>query len=190
MTQQLNHRQIAWRVAQDLPQGTHVLLGGGMPQLVPGYVADRGGIVFESDERMRETRARGEPYDARIFDYYVVGAREVSQAGDLVEHAAARQDASVAKSFVHTGIPRVLVMAEYFAPDGRPTLVPQCSGQPGCARCVTTLYTDLAVLDLREGKAWLREIVEGITLHVLQAETDVPLHVAPGLRLLHAPDLR
>lgn len=177
MTQQLTHRQIAWRVAQDLPRGAHVRLGAGMPLLVPDYVAADSGVMFEHGA------------DAIALDYCVLGAREVAQNGDFVTSEVAQHSPSaavlpdLAAKALH-----VFVMAAYFAPDGRPTLVPQCTLAPSAARCVTTLFTDIAVIDLRDGKAWLREIVEGITLHVLQSETDVQLHVAPDLRLLHAPE--
>lgn len=171
MTQQPTHKQIAWRVAQELPRGAHVRLGAGMPLLVPGYVATESGIVFES----------GHVDTAQRVDHCIVGAREVTQNGDFVAFEETQCDVA--------GVRHVFVIADYFARDGRPTLVPQCTSTPTATQCVTRLFTDLAVIDLHDGKAWLREIVEGITLHVLQAETDVELHVAPGLRLLHAPKL-
>ena len=175
MTQQLTDRQIAWRVAQDLPRDACVHLGAGMPLLVPDYVAHERGMVFERGT-VRATSTAG---------YRILGASEVAPNGDLVAHEAPAADEPSARS----GAPHVFVMATYFAPNGRPTLVPECSAAPTAAGCVT-LYTDIAVFELRDGKAWLREIIEGITLHALQAETDVQLHVAPYLRLLQAPDLR
>jgi acyl CoA:acetate/3-ketoacid CoA transferase beta subunit len=54
---------------------------------------------------------------------------------------------------------------------------------------VSTVYTAIAVLNLIDGKVWLREIIEGITLQTLQAETDVQLHVSPRLALLGPPAL-
>lgn len=176
MTQQLTHKQIAWRAAQELPRGAYVRLGAGMPLLVPDYVAAGSGIVFES----RSVDG------AQRVDYCVLGAREVAPNGDVVTYEVAHEEA---QRDVVSGARHVFVMADYFARDGRPTLVPQCTSPPSATQRVTTLFTDIAVIDLRDGKAWLREIVEGITLHVLQAETDVQLHVAPGLRLLQAPDL-
>ena len=193
MTQQLNRQQIAWRVAQDLPRGSHVKLGPGMPLLVPDHVADECGIVFERGSYTDGAQAHGTARTVQHFDYCLVGAREVAQNGDLLECDASEKDTSLrtpAARHCAAGAAHVFVMTEYFAPDGRAVLVPQCSMPPCCERCVTTLYTDIAVLDLHGGKAWLREIIEGITLAVLQAETDVQLHVAPDLRLLHAPALR
>ena len=193
MTQQLSRQQIAWRVAQDLPRDTHVMLGPGMPLLVPGHVADGGGIVFERASFTADALAQEKSRTAQRFDFCVVGAREVAQNGDLLACDASEKDTSLrtpAAGNCAAGTAHVFVMTEYFAPDGRALLVPQCSMPPCCERCVTRLYTDIAVLDLHGGKAWLREIIEGITLHVLQAETDVQLHVAPDLRLLHAPALR
>lgn len=193
MTQQLSRQQLAWRVAQDLPRGAHVMLGPGMPRLMLDHVADGCGIVFERGDFPAEVLAQDRARNAQRIDYCVVGAREVAQNGDLLACEAPEKDTALRTRATRNsaaGAAHVFVMTEYFAPDGCPVLVPQCSMPPCCERCVTRLYTDIAVLDLQGGKAWLREIIEGITLHVLQAETDVQLHVAPGLRLLHAPALR
>lgn len=180
---QLNHRQIAARVARDLPHGAFVRLGAGLPLLVPDHVAADSGIVFEP--------SRGIGEQVRAADYLVLGAREVAQNGDVLAPDAAYEPATLAELQNAAAVAsHVFVMADFSGPDGLPTLVPQCSMTPTATACVTRLYTDIAVFDLRDGEAWLREIVEGITLHVLQAETDVQLRVAEDLRLLKVPDLR
>jgi 3-oxoadipate CoA-transferase beta subunit len=181
MTQQLNPRQIAWRVAQDLPRAAYVQLGCDMALLVPDYVANDSGMVFE-----RGLAGHVPVPGEHRGEYYLLGAREVAENGDVVV------DAPDEHALAHLGTapsPQVFIMANYFRQDGRPTLVPECTAAPHAAGCATRLYTDIAVIDLHDGKAWLREIGEGLTLLVLQAETDVELHVAPDLRLLKAPAL-
>ncbi len=87
------------------------------------------------------------------------------------------------------GAKQVFVMMEYFAKDGSAKIVEQCNLPLTGLKCVTTIYTDIAVLDLINGKVFVREIIEGITLHSLQAETDVELHVSEQLGLLKPPAL-
>lgn len=182
---QLNHRQIAMRVARDLPRGAFVRLGSGLPLLVPGYVASDTGIVFARDGENAEGAPPGH------VDYLVLGAREVAQNGDCVVPDAPHDPAALARLQEAAGTARhVCAIASFFGPDGRPVLVPQCSMVPHATGCVTRLYTDIAVFDLRNGEAWLREIAEGITLYVLQAEIDVQLRVAEDLKLLEVPNSR
>jgi 3-oxoadipate CoA-transferase, beta subunit len=47
--QQLTRQQIAWRVAQDIPEGSYVNLGSGMPLLVSDYVPAGREIIFHSE---------------------------------------------------------------------------------------------------------------------------------------------
>lgn len=170
MTQQLTTQQIAWRVAQDMPSGSCAYLGSGMPLLVRGYVAAGHRISFYGENSLRAGR----------FDYCVLGADEVAENGDL-----ASRDLSNAPAAAKY----ILAMMEYFAKDGSARIVPNCTLPLTGSNCVTTVYTDIAVLDLTEGKVWVRELIEGITLHTLQAETDIQLQISPQLKLLNAPQL-
>src|SRR5688572_226098 len=47
--QQLTRQQIAWRVAQDIPEGSYVNLGSGMPLMVSDYVPAGREIIFHSE---------------------------------------------------------------------------------------------------------------------------------------------
>jgi len=46
---QLTRRQVAWRLAQDIGDGSYVNLGIGMPELVANYIPDGREIVFHSE---------------------------------------------------------------------------------------------------------------------------------------------
>lgn len=221
---QLTRQQIAWRVAQDLPEGAYVNLGSGMPLLVSDYVPAGREIIFHSENGLLGIgpRQSGATKDLNLInagnvpvtllpggayfnqadsfvmvrggrlDYSVLGAYEVAENGDLAnwDLPASRKAAAVGGAMdLAAGAKHVLVMMEYFAKDGRAKIVPRCSLPLTGKNCVTTVYTDIAVLDLVQGKVVLRELIEGITLHTLQAETEVQLHVAPQLRLLQAPAL-
>lgn len=83
---------------------------------------------------------------------------------------------------------QVLLMMELFAKDGSCKLL-SGSSLPLTGLEVSSVYTDLAVFDFHHGQLTLREIVEGSTLRVLQAEIDTDFLVSPHLQLLQAPKL-
>jgi 3-oxoadipate CoA-transferase beta subunit len=177
---QLTHQQIAWRVARDLPEGSHVNLGSGIPLMVSDYVPTGRKIIFHRENGLLHIGPRqiGAP-----LDYSVLGACQVGENGDL-----ASRDLPAGHKAPAVDAKHVFVMMEYFAKDGSAKIVPKCTLPLTGQRCVTTIYTDIAVLDLIDGKVWLRELIEGITLYTLQAETEVQLRVSPMLRLLQVPE--
>ena len=126
------------------------------------------------------------------IDITVLGAYQVAENGDLAnwDLPAGRKAPAVGGAMdLAAGAKQVFVMMEYFAKDGSCKILPQCTLPLTGQECVTTIYTDIAVLDLINGKVVVRELIEGITLHTLQAETEVQLHVSPNLRLLQPPAL-
>jgi 3-oxoadipate CoA-transferase beta subunit len=218
----LTRQQMAWRVAQDIPDGSCVNLGSGMPLMVSDYVPAGREVVFHSENGLlgvgpRQTSAVKDMnlvnagnipvtllpggsffHHADSFamvrgghlDYSVLGAYQVAENGDLAnwDLPQGRKAPAVGGAMdLAVGAKHVFVMMEYFAKDGSAKLVPRCNLPLTGLGCVTTLYTDIAVLDLVAGKVIVRELIEGITLQTLQAETDVQLHVSPTLALLKTP---
>lgn len=49
MSLRLSRRQIAWRVAQDIPDGAYVNLGIGMPEMVSDHLPEDREIIFHSE---------------------------------------------------------------------------------------------------------------------------------------------
>ena len=49
MSPRLSRRQIAWRVAQDIPDGAYVNLGIGMPEMVSDHLPENREIIFHSE---------------------------------------------------------------------------------------------------------------------------------------------
>ena len=47
MTGKLTRRQVAWRIAQDIGDGTYVNLGIGQPELVSNYIPEGREIVLD-----------------------------------------------------------------------------------------------------------------------------------------------
>ena len=126
------------------------------------------------------------------IDISVLGAYQVAANGDLAnwDLPGGRKTPAVGGAMdLAVGSKQVFVMMEYFAKDGSCKIVPECTLPLTGKGCVTTIYTDIAVLDLIDGKVILRELIEGISLQTLQAETDLELQVSPRLTLLSPPPL-
>lgn len=183
----LNHAQIAWCIARDLPEGAVVNLGSGMPLLIPDHVPADRAIVFHAGNGLSGGGVhQAEPPTMGHVDISVLGACEVSGRGDLaIRHLPAAGGAMEPA----TGAKQIFAMMELFTKEGRPRLVPDCSLPLTGQCCITRVYTDLAVFELGNGQVMLSGLVEGITLYTLQAELDVELQVSPSLRLLQAPVL-
>ena len=52
MSDGLNRKQVAWRIAQDIEDGAYVNLGIGQPERVANYLPDDREIVFHSENGM------------------------------------------------------------------------------------------------------------------------------------------
>ncbi len=222
MSYSLNRQQIAWRVAQDIPDGAYVNLGSGMPLMVADHVPAGREVIFHSENGLLGVGPRQlqEPIDRNLInagnmpvtllpggaffhhcdsfamvrgghlDISVLGAYQVAENGDLAnwDLPQGRKAPAVGGAMdLAVGAKKLFVMMEYFAKDGTCKIVPQCTLPLTGQRCVTTIYTDIAVLDLIDGKVVLRELIDGITLYTLQAETPVDLLVSPQLRLMQVP---
>jgi 3-oxoadipate CoA-transferase beta subunit len=222
--QQLNRRQIAWRLAQDIPEGSVVNLGAGMPLLVSEYLPQDREIIIHSENGllgigpkqpgpvfdMNQINAGNVPvtllpgasffHHADSFhmirgghiDICVLGAYEVAENGDLANWSLPGGEKAPAVGGamdLAAGARQTFVMMELFARDGTPKLVPACTLPLTGSRCVSSIYTDIAVFDLYGGKVHIREIIEGITLSTLQAELDIELEISPALALLGTPVL-
>ncbi|MEX2453909.1 MAG: 3-oxoacid CoA-transferase subunit B [Rhodospirillaceae bacterium] len=71
MTDRLSRRQVAWRVAQDIPDGSYVNLGIGMPEQVANYLPEGREIVFHSENGIL---GMGPEPGANEVDYDLINA--------------------------------------------------------------------------------------------------------------------
>lgn len=155
----LTPRQLAWRLAQDLPSSPALWFGVGLPQ-----------------QLLEFSPAPVSGNDGHSIELAVLAADEVSASGQYCG------------AVVVPGVAReVWIMAPLYREDGKPTLVEQCSGALSGGLRATRLYTDIAVFEFTDGKVSVRALIEGITLQTLQMELDVELHVSPQLTLLQIP---
>ncbi len=114
----------------------------------------------------------------RHLDYCVLGAFQVSVAGDLANWHTGAPDAIPAVGGamdLAVGAKHVLVMMEHLTKSGESKLVERCSYPLTGARCVSRIYTDLAVIDVKPDGLHVVDMVEGLAFEELQRLSGVPL---------------
>jgi 3-oxoadipate CoA-transferase beta subunit len=112
------------------------------------------------------------------LDICVLGAFQVSTSGDLANWHTGAEDAIPAVGGamdLAIGAKQVFVIMELFTRDGQCKLVEKCSYPLTGIGCVTVVYTDYAVFDLRDGSVSVREIFGGLSLEQLATLTGLPL---------------
>jgi 3-oxoadipate CoA-transferase, beta subunit len=111
------------------------------------------------------------------LDVCVLGAFQVSAAGDLANWHTGAPDAIPAVGGamdLAIGAKQVFVMMTLFAKDGSAKLVPTCTYPLTGLRCVSRVYTDLAVFDINADGVTVRETY-GISRVELAQRLDVTL---------------
>jgi 3-oxoadipate CoA-transferase beta subunit len=115
------------------------------------------------------------------LDICVLGAFQVSRTGDLANWHTGAPDAIPAVGGamdLATGAKRVFVMMEHQTKTGESKIVDQCTYPLTGMRCVSRVYTDLAVIDITDDGLMVRDMAPGLTLDELQRITGVPLRAA------------
>ena len=113
----------------------------------------------------------------------VLGGFQVSAGGDLANWTVPASGIGGIGGAMDlaAGRARVLVIMFHLTRDGRPKLVERCTYPLTAAACVSTVVSDLAVIDIADGGFVLREVAPGVTVDELQQVTGAPLRVAPDV---------
>ena len=118
------------------------------------------------------------------LDLCVLGAFQVSRHGDLANWHTGEPDAIPAVGGamdLAIGAKDVYVLMELLTRDGQSKLVDQCSYPLTGLRCVTRLYTDVAVFALKDGEVWLHDDLVGLGAEALSKMTGQTIRTgAPG----------
>jgi 3-oxoadipate CoA-transferase beta subunit len=210
----LERKQMAARVARDIPEGAYVNLGIGLPTMVADYLpaSDKSGreIIVHSENGILGVGPKPAPGQededlmnagkepvtlltggayfhhadsfamirGRHLDFAILGAFQVSVAGDLANWHTGGADAIPAVGGamdLAVGAKKVLVMMEHLTKSGESKIVERCSYPLTGARCVDRVYTDLAVIDVKADGLHVVEMVEGLDFNELQRLSGVPL---------------
>jgi 3-oxoadipate CoA-transferase beta subunit len=113
------------------------------------------------------------------IDICVLGAFQVAANGDIANWHTGEPDAIPAVGGamdLAAGAKQVFVTMEHLTKKGESKIVERCSYPLTGVRCVTRIYTDLAVIEVKSDGLHLVEIVaEGLSFDELQRLNGVPL---------------
>ncbi len=192
-TEPLTKSEIAKRIASDIPSGSYVNLGIGLPTLVSNFIEPDSDIILHTENGMLGmgpeaiandidlelinagkipvTELPGASYfhHADSFamirgghiDICVLGAFQVSFSGDLANwHAGDPNDIpSVGGAMdLASGATETFVMMTLFDKSGKSKLVKECTAPLTAVDCVNRIYSDMAIIDISEGKIEVREV--------------------------------
>ena len=205
----LGKDELAAVVARDIPAGSFVNLGIGLPTQVGNHLPAGGGVVLHTENGMlgMGPEAQGDAVDPDLvnagkvpvtelpgasyfhhadsfammrgghLDVCVLGAYQVSAAGDLANWHTGRSDdvpAVGGAMDLAIGAKQTFVMMNLLGRDGTPKLVPECTYPLTGVRCVSRVYTDLAVFLLTPEALVVRETY-GLDVAALRELLDVTL---------------
>ena len=112
-------------------------------------------------------------------DVAVLGALQVSQAGDLASWALPGRVGGMGGAMdLVVGVKKVIVTMTHTTSDGRPKVVETCSLPLTGRACVDVLITDVAVLRLTPRGMEIAEVAPGWTPEEVQAASGADLLVA------------
>jgi 3-oxoacid CoA-transferase subunit B len=113
------------------------------------------------------------------LDVAILGAYQVSEQGDLANWLlkGARLGNPGGAMDLAVGAQRVFAMMEHVTRDGAPKVVRECDYALTGVRCVTCIFTDVAVIDVTPVGLVLREVAPGWSVEAVQAITQPRLLV-------------
>jgi 3-oxoadipate CoA-transferase, beta subunit len=112
------------------------------------------------------------------IDICVLGALQVSEKGDLANWSTGAPNAIPAVGGAMdlvAGVKSILVITQHNTKDGKAKIVRDCTYPLTGKGVVNRIYTNLAVIDVKENGLYVRELAPGITFDFLQEKTDAPL---------------
>ena len=203
------------RQAQDIPNGSYINLGIGIPELVAKFVPEGRTFIYHTENgllgmgpspeegqedpelinagKRHVTANPGAAYfhHADSFamirgghlDLSILGAMQISQAGDLANWSTGKPDAIPAVGGAMdlvAGVKKVFVLTQHTTKTGEPKLVESCTYPLTGQGVVDRVYTDLAVIEITPAGFQTIELAPGIPFEHVQAMTGAQLSPPPA----------
>ena len=201
---------MARRLAQDIPNGSYINLGIGIPELVAKFVPEGRTFIYHTENgllgmgpspeegqedpelinagKRHVTANPGAAYfhHADSFamirgghlDLSILGAMQISQAGDLANWSTGKPGAIPAVGGAMdlvAGVKKVFVLTQHTTKTGEPKLVESCTYPLTGQGVVDRIYTDLAVIDITPTGFQTVELAPGVSFEHVQAMTGAEL---------------
>ncbi|WP_151807282.1 3-oxoacid CoA-transferase subunit B [Acinetobacter bereziniae] len=208
--QKRSREDIAQLIALDIPEGSYVNLGIGLPTNVAKYLpqdkeiflhSENGVLAFgpppkagEEDQDLVNAGKElvtlldggcfmhhGDSFDIMRgghLDICVIGAFQVAVNGDLANWHTGKVDdipAVGGAMDLAVGAKSIYVYMEHVTKHGEAKIVNTLSYPMTGEQCVNRIYTDLCIIELKDHKAYVSEVVQGLSFDELQALTGCPL---------------
>jgi 3-oxoacid CoA-transferase subunit B len=117
------------------------------------------------------------------IDVAVLGAYQVSETGDIANWAQGQQVTGVGGAMdLCCGVKKVLVIMEHTTQDGQPRIRRKCTYPLTALNVVSTIFTNLAVIDVTQRGLVLREVAPGVTVEEVQLCTEARLILSEDLQ--------
>ena len=113
------------------------------------------------------------------IDVAVLGGLQVSQKGDLANWATNDETYPPAVGGamdLASGAKKIFVIMIHTSKDGAPKIFEECTFPLTAKEVVTTVYTDLATLDVKDGQMFVREMSPGLSKSELIKMTGAKLN--------------
>ena len=122
------------------------------------------------------------------LDVAILGGLQVSERGDLANWKipAAKFSGGIGGAMdIAVGARRLIITMEHVAKTGEPKIVKTCTYPLTALRCVSTIITDLAVIDVVPNGLQLREVAPGVTPDEVQSVTEPKLIIPSRIPEMH-----
>jgi 3-oxoacid CoA-transferase subunit B len=195
----LDKNGIAQRIAQELKNGWYVNLGIGIPTLVANYIPHGIEVEFQSENGILGMGPF--PFEASFFDsatsfamirgqhvqLTVLGAMEVSQNGDIANW---KIPGKMVKGMggamdLVASAENIIVAMMHSNKAGESKILKACTLPLTGVGCVKKVVTELAVLEIKDGKFHLIERAPGVSVEEIISKTEGDLVVPDVVPEMH-----
>ena len=204
--------EMAQKAALDIPDGSYVNLGIGIPEMVADFVPEGRELIYQTENGLlgmgkvpdkenedRELVNAGKKCITAVsgacyfhhadsftmirgghIDVCVLGAMQVSEEGDLANWSTGAKDAIPAVGGAMdlvAGVKRIFVITQHVTKHGDPKIVEKCTFPLTGKQVVERIYTNLAVIDVKEDGLFVREMAPNVDFEYLQEHTGAKLNL-------------
>ncbi len=118
----------------------------------------------------------------RHIDVCVLGALQVSENGDLANWSTGEPGAIPAVGGAMdlvAGVKKILVISQHTTKNGEAKIVKECSYPLTGKKVVNTIYSNLAIIDVKPDGLFVREMAPGVNFEYLCSQTEADLFPKP-----------